>query len=295
MDTSKVDLVGKTGLSIRDVFNISSSRLFGIYALDVENDEITVLKATPEGEKFFTDSSMKWDDNIENVVNSFVAPQYRIALEAIFSRNSVRSKFNNLEQHQDIVVERSDGRWNNISLIPLRIENGECKSALCTFVDITAVKKRSAEMEARMAAVKPSFQGSSKLFQLFAKENFEQIVEFDIDSGETSLLKFEGGEFSEVSLPRWDDFFERNFYNIHPDDKDLVSQIFSIQSIKKMIPGDKKTCIYRGKVKSEEYSWYRTNLYLLEEEPSTVFALTYKAGDEIKNIFDVMKNLVREK
>ena len=294
MDTSKVDLVGKTGLSVRDVFNISSSRLFGIYALDVENNEIIVLKATPEAETFFSQPEINWDDNIENVVKSFIAPQYRIALESIFSRNSVRSKFNSMEQHQEIVVERTDGRWNNISIIPLRVENGECKSALCTFVDITAVKKRSAEMEARMAAVKPSFQGMTKLFQLFAKENFEQIVKLDIDSGETSLLKFEGGEFSEVSLPRWNDFFERNFYGIHPADKDMVSQIFSVQNIKKMIPGDKKSCIYRGKVRSEKYSWYRTSLYLLEEEPSTVFALTFKAGDEIKNTFDVMKNLVRE-
>ena len=293
MDTSKGDLVGKTGLTIRDIFNISSSRLFAIYALDVENNEIIAIKTTPEVEKYFMEPSIKWDENIEEVVQAFIAPQYRIALEAFFSRNSVRVKFNTMGQHQEMVVERSDGKWNNINLIPLKVEKGECKAALCTFVDITAVKKRSAEMEARMAAVKPTFQGMNRLFLLFAKETFEQVVKFDIDSGETSLLKFEGGGVSEVSLPRWTDFFDKQFENIHEDDRGSVRSIITIQNIKKMIPGDKISCIYRAKKPGEDYVWYRTSLYLLEEEPTTVIVLSFKVGDELKNTFDYMKTLIK--
>ena len=293
MNITDNETIGKTGLTIKDIFDKSSSRLQSIFVLDVVNNNVIPLKISDTPGDLFKQPYFLWDENMNEVIDTLCATQYRAAAKMIYSRSFVKTKLFDMGQHSEMVVERTDGKWNNINLQPLKCEDGECKVALLSFVDITAVKKRSMNMENQMAAVKKDVTGMGRLFCIFAKENFSQVIKFDIITGEASRVSFENGEITEVPLQNWTIFFNKIFEMVHPDDLENVRNVFSVGRIKSLAPKEKISCIFRSKVSSEEYGWYRTTISVLEEEPTTAFAVSSEVSEELRSSFDFMKRLIK--
>lgn len=255
------------GTSVSEIIDKAAACFRGIYVMDIASNKVYAIKSI--NEKYFYDEPVdyEWDGKFLSYVNAVFAAKYRAMALVTFDRTHLSKKFTESNQKYECVYELNNGEWNNVCFQPLKIENGECKCVLVTFSDISESKAKFDEMALQMERFHKGSKFSNWYFAQVSQDMYSQILKFDLLTGDTSKIIFEDNEPKEVPVMNWNTIHDQLIDSIHPKDLEIASNVFSVDRIKSMAPGEMLECTFRRYIENK-YHWYNMTIHVSELEPS---------------------------
>ena len=119
------------------------------YLVDMENDTIELLKGTDSMGQLI-DTSLKAEDVIHSLINTYISEEYRESAEAFADLSTVKDRTADRES-VFLTFRTVDGKWYNSSLVPKKVlSDGTVASVIFTIMDITEQRNRQEEYQDKL-------------------------------------------------------------------------------------------------------------------------------------------------
>ena len=267
-----------------DIYQSLTERYDAIYILDIEKNLGYIIKSSQELKSLHDtkENTFDWDSTIKIFIERLVKANCKVVVENFYSRETLKKSFNDEVKLKEFAIELCSGKWEKIIIQPYLMKNNITKQVLITVLDFFFFIK---QIETVINSAQKSMEKYYRLFIDTVDNLYGPIIKFNLESGNGSSITIQDDNVIEVPTKNWDSLYKQLFVDIHPKDKDVITEAASVDKLMQLKPGEKLFYTYRSNREDPDvYRWYTTTI-----------KITSELGDATAYTQDITANLQERK
>ncbi|MCR4743211.1 MAG: GGDEF domain-containing protein [Treponema sp.] len=267
-----------------EIYQALTERYEAIYILDIDKNLAYIIKSSQDLKSLHDpkEATFEWDETIKKFNERLVKSNCQLVVENFYSRENLKKTFSNKLDKREVAIELCSGKWEKIIIQPYLIKNNITKQVLITVLDFTLPKR---QIENVINSAQRSMEKYYRLFIDTVDNLYGPIIKFNLESGSGSSITVQDENIIEVPTKNWDSLYKQLFLDIHPEDKDVITQASSMDKLMELKPGEKLFYTYRSNRENPDvYRWYTTTI-----------KMTSELGDATAYTQDITDNLQERK